>query len=122
MQLLAGSENPQEVAAAWLSVSPQNTFPFGVEKGERIFLNKLWDEVEAFLCGDPKYESDRQKLEQESNITHTYFVGVVSAAIAPTVGSSGVFLAPVIAIILMSMGKITINAWCKLRQEIKESS
>lgn len=115
-QVLAQTPSPEAAAARWLSVAPQNTSPLGATKGQQVFLEKLWDELEAFLCGDEKYESDRMKLLAESKPLHAYVVGAISVAIAPTLGSSAAFLAPVVALLLMSMGKITLNAWCATRR------
>lgn len=124
-QLLSTGKSPEEVAAAWLSAAPQDTYPFGADRGRKLFLDMVLNELEAFLCDDPKYNIDRSKFNDlfiESGSVHAYCVGVISIAIAPVVGTSGTVLAPVIALLLMSMGKITINAWCKMRKELKSSS
>ena len=115
--LLSKSDDYEEVASIWLNASPQNTYPYGAQKTNRIFLDKLLDEIEAFLCGDIKYKNDISKLLKESKVVHTFFVSVMSAAIAPSLGVSGAVLAPVIVIILTSVCKVTLNAWIEMRKE-----
>lgn len=121
-QLFSQGKTPEEAASAWLSAGPRDTYPFGVEKGISLFLEKVLSELEAFLCGDPKYKEDRSKLSKLPKESHAYFVGVISSAVAPVVGSSGAVLAPAIAILLFNMGKITLNAWCSMRKEISQNA
>lgn len=119
-QLLNAGSGLEDVAEQWLSANVDQTVPFGADIGKNIFIDKVWEEIEKFLCGAEAYEPDRVRLAKESNIIHTYFVGVVSAAIAPNLGTSAVFLAPVVALLLASVGKISINAWCQKRVEQRE--
>jgi len=121
-QLFSQGKSPEEVASAWLTATSGDTYPFGVEKGQSLFLEKILKELEAFLCGDPKYMDDRSKLSKLPKEAHAYFVGIISTAIAPVVGSSGAVLAPAIAILLFGMGKITLNAWCSMRKEIRQNA
>lgn len=121
-QLLSSGKTPEEAAEAWLSATPQDTYPLGVERGRKLFLEMVINELEAFLCGDPKYNNDRSKfnkLLKDSGTVHAYCVGGISIAIAPVIGTSGAVLAPVIALLLMSLGKVTVNAWCNMRKELK---
>lgn len=116
-QILSNGYSIKETASLWLSASPQNIAPFGTTKGEHIFLEKIQDELEGLLCGDEKYDEYRKKLLGELNLSKGYAIGVISSAVAPVVGSSGTFIAPVIALLLVGMGKITINAWCECCKE-----
>jgi predicted PurR-regulated permease PerM len=49
-------------------------------------------------------------------------IGVLSAAIGKTLGVAGTFIAPIIVLLLMSFGKMAINAWCEMRKEQSNSS
>lgn len=123
VELLEAGKSYEEVAELWLSVSPQNIAPFGAIKGDRIFLTKIQDEIEALLCGGERYSAYREKLFSEVSVTKGYVIGLISTAIAPVVGTSGTFIAPIIALILLGMGQLTINAWCetcKARREQQE--
>lgn len=120
--LLQSGLSPEDAAKAWLSANVENTFPFGADRGKGILLNKIWDEIEKFLCGADEYSEDRAKLQGNSNVVHTYFVGVLSAAIAPALGTSAVFLAPVVALLLATIGRISVRAWCETRTAQRRAS
>jgi hypothetical protein len=121
-ELLADNTDPMRAAETWLTVSPTDTSPFGATSSTRIFLDRVIEEIEKLLCGDPAYEKERKKIISSSKSAHSYFVAAISVAIAPTLGSSAVFLAPVVALILLSMGKCSLAAWCRTRIEKRETS
>lgn len=114
--ILGGGATPSEAAEKWLKATPAHTYPFGADKGKNVFIEKIWEEIEKFVCGGEEYKKDRENLLSQNNITHTYFVGVIAVAIAPVLGSSSVFLAPVVALLFASLGKVTLNAWCEARK------
>lgn len=116
-QLVTASESYEDAAKKWLTAIPENTFPFGAEKEKSVFLDKVWAEVEKFLCGDQTYDADRQKLLSSKEIIQTTLVSSVSAAIAPVIGTATAFVAPVVVLIFMAMGKISLRAWCQMRKE-----
>jgi hypothetical protein len=121
-QILSKGNSVEEAATLWLSACPQNIAPFGTTKGEKVFLEKIQEELEGLLCGDEKYDEYRKKLLGEVSLSKGYVIGVISSAIAPVVGSSGTFIAPVIALLLVGMGKVTINAWCECRKEKRKNA
>lgn len=45
----------------------------------------------------------------------------MSAAIGGSIGVAGVYIAPVIVLILLNIGKIVKNAWCEMMKEKKEA-
>jgi hypothetical protein len=118
--LLAQGNSADEAAEKWLSAVPKDTFPFGGVPSAKPYLNKLLDELEALLCGDPKYTSERAKLALESKPTHALFVSTVAVLIAPAIGTSAPVLAPVIALLLATIAKLGLNAWCAVRKESRE--
>lgn len=118
--LLAEGLDPEEAARRWLTAAADNTFPFGGEKKDRgAFYDKLVEEVEAYVCGDPKYETEREGLFGEKGLARTYVVSTVAVGIAPALGVSATFLAPAVALVLASIAKITLNAWCSSRRARK---
>lgn len=120
-ELLKTQPNHLESAKMWLSASTSQTVTFGSGKGEGsgLYLDKVVDEIEKLLCGDPKYKTDRTKIFGAAKPLHAYVVGAIAVAIAPALGSSAVVLAPVVALVLMSMGKCALNAWCETRKASK---
>lgn len=120
-QFLQGGASPEEAAARWLSASgPANTFPFGAVRGGSVFYEKLVEEVEAFLCGAERYNEDRKQFFAEFKAKHAYIVGGISAAIAPALGTAAPLIAPAVALTLLTVGRITLNAWCSSRKTSAE--
>lgn len=107
----------EEAAKAWLSASMSTTVPFGTEKGQSVFLDKVLDELEAFLSGNEKYKDNRIAILSEKSVVQTHIVGALAVALSPVLGASAPFLAPVIAIILVTITKMGINAWLAMRKE-----
>ncbi|WP_017259774.1 hypothetical protein [Pedobacter arcticus] len=105
----------------WLNATLSNTSNFGGEGRSKVYREKLLEEFEKFLCGDDKYEEDRKKIEQSSDKSHKYIVGVLSAAIGNSLGISGIFLAPVIVLLILNIGKMALNAWCEMRKDSRDN-
>lgn len=121
-ELLKQGKSYQDIAEILLTARAEHTYAFGstVPKTDKnIFLQNLLQEIENFLCGDSKYETERTKLFGEQGLARTYVVSAISVAIAPYLGVSAVVLSPAVALILASFGKITINAWCQSRKQAK---
>lgn len=125
-QLLAQGQDYESAVNSWLTASAENTFRFGGENrpGDKsLFRDKLVLEIEAFFCGDPKYEKERDGLLGEKSAARVYVISALSVAIAPALGVTAAFLAPIVALTLASFGKITVNAWCQMRKaERKEGA
>ena len=73
------------------------------------------------MTGDEKYKDSRLAILKESGVVQSYVVGDVSIALAPVLGTSVSFLALVIAIVLLIIGKIGLNAWIATRREKREN-
>ncbi|WP_082819009.1 hypothetical protein [Cupriavidus nantongensis] len=124
-QLMPADGSYDDVARAWLTASAANTHPFGAVNtagAKDKFLDNIKAEVYAFLCGEKKYKKEREGLFAEKGIVRTYFVGAVSVAVAPYLGTSAAVLAPVVTLILAGLGKITVNAWCATHRPSTEDS
>ena len=106
--------SPQIIAEKWLNASIINNANFGTQENPRLFFEKVKEEVIKFLCSDNHYEDDKSKLLSMENVTQMYVVAVISNAISPVVGTANTFLSPIIALILMSLGKISLNAFCNI--------
>jgi len=121
---LASTSNNYLVSADnWLNASTANTAKFGGEPNKaKIYRDKLLEELEKFLCGDQQYEDDRKKIAESSDKSQKYIIGVMSAAIGKTLGAAGPFIAPVIVLLILSIGKMAINAWCAMRKEARSTA
>ena len=110
----------EEVANKWLTATIPMNVPFGTQKNSSIFFGKVLDEIEAFFTGDEKYKDSRLAILKESGFVQKYIVVGISIALAPVLGTSASFLAPVVAIVLLIIGKMGLNAWIATRREKKE--
>lgn len=121
---LQSSSNDYLVCAdKWLNANVSNTAKFGGEQNKsRIYRDKIFEELEKFLCGDELYAEDRKKIADSTDKSQKYIIGVMSAAIGKTLGAAGTFIAPVIVLLIISIGKMAINAWCAMRKEIKSTA
>lgn len=114
------SNNYIESADKWLNATPANTAQFGGEINKnKIYREKLLEEIEKFLCGDERYEDDRKKIALSGDKSQKYIIGVMSAAIGKSLGIAGTFIAPVIVLLILSIGKMAVNAWCEMRKETR---
>lgn len=109
--------NYDDVSIAWLSTSVPMNVPFGSGNSHSIFFDKLLDEFEYLLTGHEKYKECRLSLLKESGVTQHFIVATISSTMAPHIGASAPFLAPVVALSLLTISKMGTNAWIAKRQE-----
>ena len=76
-----------------------------------------WD-----ILWDEKYKDNRLAILKESGVVQSYIVDAISIALAPILGANAAFLAPVIAIVLLTIGKIGLNAWLAARKEKRKQN
>ena len=121
-QLYEQTNDYEKVANQWLSATIPSNIPFGTQKKPSIFFEKVLDEIEAFFSGDEKYKYNRLAILKESGVVQSYIVDAISIALAPILGANAAFLAPVIAIVLLTIGKIGLNAWLAARKEKRKQN
>lgn len=80
-----------KAAEIYLSARPSKTSTASASQGGGFFLEKVLAEIEAFLCGDSKYEADRAKLVQAGPKLHDFAIALLSSVIAQHVGLSATF-------------------------------
>lgn len=113
--LLDNGASFEEVAQLWINASAENTYRFAAAApvgNKGTFLENLKKEVHAFLCGDKKYKKEREGLFGEKGIARTYVVSAMAVAIAPHLSVASAVVSPLIALVLASIGKVALNAWC----------
>lgn len=112
-----GSE--EKALELWLTASgPSSVSQFGGDNskvpGRKAFVEQFKIEFKAFLCGSDKYAAEREELGALTGDVKTYLVGVISSAIAVSLGSTSAFIAPAVVIMLIAVSKMGVNAWCSL--------
>lgn len=105
-------------AEGWISASLTNVSKFGGENRNQTYRKSLLDELRKYLCGDAFYENDRQNLQKIGKKTYPVIIGALTMAISPVVGVAAPLLAPAIILILLSIGKMSVNAWCNLNTQV----
>jgi len=117
IQMRAKGTSYDEIAAVWIAAGSSTTAPFSSGSAPNMdpsFLEKLRGEIRAYLCGDKRYDKDRKQIAASGKEMHAYIVSGMSVAIAPFVGSAGIIIAPIIALLLANIGKVSLNAWCAM--------
>ncbi|HDR7787449.1 hypothetical protein COJ60_22020 [Bacillus cereus] len=115
---LLTTNSHEDAAKTWLEASTGNTSPFsGEQKSEKKYFIQLKKEVYKLLCGDPKYATERDEFTQliQSPDNKTLLVSSISGLIGSQIGLAASFVAPVIVIILMTLAKTSLNAWCEVQ-------
>lgn len=122
------AENRETAAAKWLekkavdSISAKGMESAELEKSSYSYVDLVKKEVRKLLCGDKEYENDRDEISKliKSDDSKKLFVSTIAALIGVKIGIAAAVIAPIIVLILMTIAKITINAWCELKNPAKE--
>ncbi|MFB6853029.1 hypothetical protein ACFCWV_11050 [Streptomyces sp. NPDC056341] len=113
----------EAVASAWVNGGvASNTAPFSASLGPRIFFDKFLDQMHDLLCTGLDYQEERAAIAAGFKPKQTGLAASISAVIAPHLGASLVFLAPVVAVTLCAIGKMGLGAWCQIQTERRTSN
>lgn len=113
---LVEKHGEEEAAKLWLSANgPTDTQKFGGAGpfDSDPFWKKFNEELRLFICGDKKYQKERDKLLSEAKPASLVLVSGISGLLGSTLGFAPSLLAPAVAMILYVIGKVGVNAWCK---------
>lgn len=110
---LVAKYGEKETVKIWLAANgPSDTQKFGGEGDDN--KQSLYDhfilELKLLICGDKKYEKDRDKLL--TDIISPSIACIISGILAPVLGVTPVILVPVVVIIISIISKMGLNAWC----------
>lgn len=104
---------PEEAAEKWLSTTGSpNIVPFGGQQNTKPFWDSFKTEFRKFLCDDEAYVEEKKLLSMEDGVTKAFLVSTISAAIGASIGFAATLLAPAVTLLLCSVGKIGIKAYC----------
>jgi len=114
-KLLETGWNNEEVAKIWLSTTGADANAgFGGSGRLGNYFSNFISELNAFLCGDKRYEQD---IKKATHIWETqgkvHLVSAISSVVALKIGLAPAALVPCVALILSSVGKVGINSYCK---------
>lgn len=110
---------PGEAASIWLDSSIENNSPFSSNGPKKKYSKYVIDEIHKMLCGDQKYTHEREEITSiiNNNGSKTAIISCISATIGAQLGLSATFLAPAIVLIIATIGKLTLNAWCEMHSD-----
>ena len=107
----------EDVAQNWIDSSFKTTSPFSADNSKKSYFDYVKIEFTNFICGNPKYDEQRNEIKTQINVhdgIKTFIVSSISTAIGSQIGASAVVIAPVIVILLSLAGKIGVNAYCEM--------
>lgn len=105
---------PEDAAKNWITASgSQNIVNFGGTRDKEPFWDRFKEEFNKFLCDKESYADEKEELKSEGELTRSYLIGAISAAIGANIGYAATLLAPAVAILLCTVGKMSLNAYCK---------
>lgn len=99
------------------------TVVFGGDcKRSTLFREKLFEELEMFICGcdEGRYDAERGELNHETGKGKEVIISILSSFIGAKLDVVGSFVAPALVLLLLGIGKITKNAWCEMQKELKQ--
>ncbi len=107
------TDDPERAAERWLGATGSpNIAPFGGTRDTKPFWDRFRGELRKFLCDDVAYVEEKKSLRVESPLGKAMLVSTISAAIGATIGFSATLLAPAITVLLCTVGKMGIRAYC----------
>lgn len=109
------------VAEKWLQTISPNISKFGGNQSQiSLYKEKVYDEIEKFLCDKDSYEEEKNKLKESKDNSVKFIIAFISSAIGNYLGAASAYVAPIVVLFVLNAGNISINAWCELRKEKKK--
>lgn len=115
-QLQAG-RSAEEVAEKWLNhAGADANAAFGVGGALKSYFANLLGELDAFVCGDSRYEKEQAEATALwDKGGKPALVAFAATAIAPQVGLAAVAIVPAVALMFSVIGKAGLAAYCTTR-------
>ena len=111
------------IADGFLGATASFNVGFGGDSNKpNLYREALVKELERFVCGDKRYKKERDQLAASANKSKEYIAGVISGAIGAYIGAVAVVIFPVIVLVIINFGRVSVNAWCEMRQAQSGSS
>lgn len=117
--LLLENNTLEQTFEIWLKANgPENTASFG-GSGHNDFSTYIKNELIKFFTDDPSYQSERNELKKQGNVTSFFAVSFISSALSSHIGIVSSVIAPIIVLVLGIIGKIGINAFINYLKTLK---
>lgn len=120
VEMLVDKYGVEGAAEQWiLAKGPCQTSTFGGERHYDKQQNDYWTrfkyEFDKLLCGHQDYEIEREKFVNTSKTIGLAGITAISTWIGPLIGLSPVLLVPSIALLLTTVSKMGIKAYCSVK-------
>lgn len=117
IEQLVAKYGEEKAAEEWLmSRGPMQTATFGgaqVGSGNNPnYWLRLRTEIDKLICGHPDYEKEQEKFLAAGKTIGLGGVTALANWIAPIIGMSPALLAPAIILVLHTMAKMGVKAYC----------
>lgn len=116
-ELLATGLTTDEAADFWLDrTGSNNTFGFGGTGQPSNYKAAVEAELRKLICGDPGYLDLRNKISQQWDTNgKTLVVSTIAIAVSSVTGVAVGVLTTVIALLLATVCRVGLNAWCAVK-------
>ncbi len=120
IEQLVAKYGEEKAAEEWLNArGPMQTATFGgaqVEPGNTPnYWNRLRTEIDKFICGHPDYEKEQENFLAAGKSIGLGSVTALASWLSPIIGMSPTILVPVIILILHTMSKMGVKAYCSTK-------
>lgn len=114
---LLKEHSEEEVLEIWIEASTPNAMtPFGGGENKN-YLKSFKREIQKLLLGDEKYEGVIKEFNEHATVTKFFVVSFLSNTLAKSMGVAAAVLAPLVVLVLGTIGKMGLNAY---REMIKD--
>lgn len=120
IEQLVAKYGEEKAAEEWLmSRGPMQTATFGgVQIGSENptnYWNRFKTEFDKLICGHPDYEKEQEKFLATGKTIGLGCVTALANWIAPIIGMSPALLVPAIILLLHTMAKMGVKAYCSTK-------
>lgn len=107
----------ERAAEEWLTArGPMQTATFGGSQVNAENAPKYWDrlrsEIDKLICGHPDYKKEQEKILAAGKSIGLGGVTALANWLSPLIGMSPALLTPAIILILHTMAKMGVKAYC----------
>lgn len=106
---------PEAAAERWLTtIGTPNIAGFGGAgmQNPKPYWERFKSECRRFICDESAYAEDKKALLAQTPISKPLLISTMSSVIGATLGTAGTLVAPAVTLMLFTIGKVGLNAYC----------
>lgn len=105
------NHSEEEAMQLWVEVSgPEYTASFG-GNGKRDYLKAFKKEFDQLILGEEKYQDIIKEFNEHATVSKFFVVSFIATALSESLGVAAGVVAPLIVLLLGTIGRIGINAY-----------